>query len=229
MEALLVKILATALALSQVTVTPHAAKTEFSRERDQQQVAELLQAGCTHMIKAFEIENINLDDLIDTAMDDPRAFGGENKEFRGVNFADLQTAYRQFCKHQPVERPVMAARLPLYDVHWTPEAHVAHKDPLSPPSSEARQQLSCKSTDVESEGRRSRGGEAISECFRLDEHGRVLDTRHRLVPRERNREDRAKESEPASVFQSQPRAFWNSSPWQTAPRQAVPQWGSTFR
>jgi len=59
------------------------------------------------MIEAFEIENINLDDLIDTAMDDPRAFGSENKEFRGVNFADLQTAYRQFCKRQPVERPVI--------------------------------------------------------------------------------------------------------------------------
>jgi len=107
MEALLVKILATALAFSQVTVTPHAVKTEFSRDRGQQQVAEFLQAGCTHMIKAFEIENINLDDLIDTAMEDPRAFGGENKEFRGINFADLQTAYRQFCKHQPVEHAVI--------------------------------------------------------------------------------------------------------------------------
>ena len=107
MEALLVKILATALAFSQVTVTPHAVKTEFSRDRGQQQVAEFLQAGCTHMIKAFEIENINLDDLIDTAMEDPRAFGGENKEFRGINFANLQTAYRQFCKHQPVEHAVI--------------------------------------------------------------------------------------------------------------------------
>jgi penicillin-binding protein 1A len=105
MEALLVKVLATALAFSQVTVTPQAVKTKFSRDRDQQQVAELLQAGCTHMIKAFEIENINLDDLIDTAMDDPRAFGGENKDFRGINFADLQTAYRQFCRHQPVDHP----------------------------------------------------------------------------------------------------------------------------
>jgi penicillin-binding protein 1A len=103
MDALLVKILATALAFSQVTVTPHAVKTEFNSDRDQQQVTELLQAGCTHMIKAFEIENINLDDLIDTAMDDPRAFGGENKELRGINFADLRTAYRQFCKYQPVE------------------------------------------------------------------------------------------------------------------------------
>ena len=114
---------------------------------------------------------------------------------------------------------------PIIEAVW---AHVARKDPLSPPSSEARQQLSCKSSEIDSEGRRRRGGEAISECFRLDEHGRVLDTGHRLVSRERDREGRAKESEPASVFQSQRRAFWNISPGQTAPRQAVPQWGSTL-
>jgi penicillin-binding protein 1A len=107
MEMLLIKILATALAFSQVTMSPHAIKTEFSRDRDQQQVAQLLQAGCTHMIQAFQIENINLDDLIDTAMDDPQALGDENKELRGINFTDLQTAYRQFCKHQPVEHPVI--------------------------------------------------------------------------------------------------------------------------
>jgi penicillin-binding protein 1A len=103
MEAILVKILATALAFSQVTVTPHAIKTEFNRDRDQQQVEELLQAGCTHMINAFQIENINLDDLIATAMDDPRALGDENKEFGGINFADLQTVYRRFCKREPIE------------------------------------------------------------------------------------------------------------------------------
>src|SRR5215471_10519638 len=107
MEALLVKILATALAFSQVTGTPHAIKTEFSRDQDQQQVAKILQAGCTHMIEAFDIENINLDDLIDTAMEDPRALGSENKEFRGIDFDGLQTAYRQFCKHQPTEHPVI--------------------------------------------------------------------------------------------------------------------------
>jgi penicillin-binding protein 1A len=107
MEVLLIKILATALAFSQVTISPHTIKTEFSRDRDQQQVAELLQAGCTHMIRAFQIEDINLDDLIDTAMDDAQALGDETEELRGINFADLQTAYRQFCKNQPVEHPVI--------------------------------------------------------------------------------------------------------------------------
>jgi len=106
MEILLVKILATALAFSQVAITPPAVKTEFSRDRDQQQVAEFLQAGCAYMIHAFEIENINLDDLIDTAMEDPQAFGGETKEFRGINFADLHMAYQQFCKHETVDGAV---------------------------------------------------------------------------------------------------------------------------
>jgi penicillin-binding protein 1A len=107
METILVKIFATALALSQVTTTPAAIKTQFDRVRDQEQVAELLHAGCTHMRKAFDIEDINLEELIATAMDDPQAVTGENKAFRGINFADLQTAYRQFCKNEKVAVPVV--------------------------------------------------------------------------------------------------------------------------
>ena len=101
MESILVKIFATALALSQVTTAPDAVKAPFDRAQDQQLVAQLLRAGCTHMRKAFDIEDINLEDLIVTAMDDPQAVG-ENKAFHGINFADLQTAYRQFCKNEKV-------------------------------------------------------------------------------------------------------------------------------
>jgi len=101
METILVKIFATALALSQVTTTPDAVKTQFDRVRDQEQVAQLLHAGCTHMRKAFDIEDINLEDLIATALDDPQAVG-ENMAFRGINFADLQMAYREFCKNEKV-------------------------------------------------------------------------------------------------------------------------------
>ena len=107
METLLVKIFATALALSQVTTTPDAVKTQFDRTRDQEEVARLLGAGCTHMRKAFDIEDINLDELIATAMDDPQAMTSENKAFRGINFADLQTAYRQFCKNEKVPVPAV--------------------------------------------------------------------------------------------------------------------------
>ncbi len=106
METLLVKIFATALALSGVTTAPEAVKTRFDRTQDQQQVAQLLRAGCTHMRKAFDIEDINLEELIATALDDPQAMG-ESKAFRGINFADLQTAYRQFCKNEAVAAPAV--------------------------------------------------------------------------------------------------------------------------
>jgi penicillin-binding protein 1A len=107
METLLVKIFGTALALSQVTTAPDALKTEFDRARDQQQVARLLQAGCTHVRKAFDIEDINLDELIATALDDPAALSGEVQAFRDLNFADLHTAYRQFCRNENAPRPVV--------------------------------------------------------------------------------------------------------------------------
>ena len=107
MESILVKIFALALALSQVTTTPDAVKTQFDRTRDQEEVARLLGAGCTHMRKAFDIEDINLDELIATAMDDPQAMTSENKAFRGINFADLLTAYRQFCKNEKVAVPAV--------------------------------------------------------------------------------------------------------------------------
>jgi membrane carboxypeptidase/penicillin-binding protein len=104
METLLVKIFATALALSQVTSAPEAVKTQFDRTRDQPEVAQLLRTGCSHMRKTFDIEDINLDALISTALEDPQAIG-ENKAFRGINFADLHSAYRQFCKNENVTPP----------------------------------------------------------------------------------------------------------------------------
>jgi penicillin-binding protein 1A len=107
METILVKIFATALALSQVTTAPDAVKTEFDRARDQPEVAKLLQAGCVHMRKAFDIEDVNLDELIATALDDPEALTGEIKAFRGLNFADMHVAYRQFCENEKVPKPAV--------------------------------------------------------------------------------------------------------------------------
>jgi 1A family penicillin-binding protein len=107
METLLIKIFATALTLSQVALAPDAVKTQFDRSADQPEVARLLSAGCAHMRKAFDIENIDLDGLITTAMDDPQVVTGEVKAFRGINFADLLTAYRQFCKNEKVEKPAV--------------------------------------------------------------------------------------------------------------------------
>jgi hypothetical protein len=41
-----------------VATTPDAVKTQFDRVGDQEQVAQLLHADCTHMRKAFDIEDI---------------------------------------------------------------------------------------------------------------------------------------------------------------------------
>jgi penicillin-binding protein 1A len=107
MDAILVKIFATALALSQVTTQPHSIKTQFDPVKDQDEVVQILRNGCAHMRQAFDIESINLDDLIATALDDPKAVGADIKAFHGLNFADLNTAYHQFCKNEPIANPVV--------------------------------------------------------------------------------------------------------------------------
>src|SRR5579872_2750552 len=99
MDTLLVKILATALTLSQVTTTPDRLKTEFDRNADQAEVTSILRDGCTHIRKVFEIEDLNLDDLISTAMQDPDVTSG-SAAFHGVKFSDLYSAYREFCTNE---------------------------------------------------------------------------------------------------------------------------------
>ena len=108
METILVKIFATALALSQVMTQPQAVKTQFDPAKDQDEVVQILRAGCAHMRQAFDIESINLDELIATALDDPKALGAgaDIKAFHGINFSDLNTAYRRFCKNEDVPSPV---------------------------------------------------------------------------------------------------------------------------
>jgi len=67
MDMILVKIFATALALSEVTTAPQAVKTHFDPVQDRAEVVQILRDGCAHMRQAFDIESINLDDLIATA------------------------------------------------------------------------------------------------------------------------------------------------------------------
>lgn len=102
MDVILVKLLAAFLALSQVAVRPDAIVTRFDRDRDQAQVVQILREGCAHMRKAFDIESIDIDGLLETALDDPKAFTGDIKAFRGLNFSDLPPLYRQFCKNEDV-------------------------------------------------------------------------------------------------------------------------------
>ena len=105
MNPILIKLFATALTLAQVTVSPENVRTEFDPVRDRAVVVQLLKDGCGHMRKAFDIEDLNLDELIDTAMKDPQAMtgGAEIKAFKGLNFSNLFAAYRQFCKGEQVE------------------------------------------------------------------------------------------------------------------------------
>ena len=110
MDLILVKIFATALTLSQVTTQPQAIKTQFDPAKDQDEVVQILRNGCAHMKQAFDIESINLDDLISTALDDPKAVGADIKAFHGLNFSDLNTAYHQFCKNEPITNPVVDMR-----------------------------------------------------------------------------------------------------------------------
>lgn len=103
MSAILVKIFATALTLSQVLVDPDSVKTSFDPVQDRETVSTILQQGCAHMRRAFDIEDINLDELIATAMDDPQAVTGDLKILQGLSFNDLHASYRQFCKNEKVE------------------------------------------------------------------------------------------------------------------------------
>jgi membrane carboxypeptidase/penicillin-binding protein len=106
MEAILIKVFATALALSQVTTRPDAIKTHFDPATDKAEVVQLLGDGCAYLRKAFDIENLDLDDLIETAMTDKAAVAGDVAGFRGLKFGDLHLAYRQFCKNEKISSPV---------------------------------------------------------------------------------------------------------------------------
>ena len=106
MSSILIKIFATALTLGQVTVQPEGVKTAFDPVQDRARVEQILKDGCTHMRRAFDIEDINLDELIATAMEDPQAVAGDVKVLQGISFADLHQSYRVYCKGEAVQAPV---------------------------------------------------------------------------------------------------------------------------
>jgi membrane carboxypeptidase/penicillin-binding protein len=82
----------------------------------------------------------------------------------------------------PIFEPVMQAV-------W---AHVVPRAALAPPSSDAKRHLSCQSA-----------GAGITECFRIDQRGRIIDTQYKLVSREtsyaRHRRDDDDDERPARV------------------------------
>jgi hypothetical protein len=74
---LLAKVFATALVFGQVATNPHDLKTSFGAIHDRSRVEHLLRAGCEHIRKAFDVESLNLDDLIETAMEDVDALSAD--------------------------------------------------------------------------------------------------------------------------------------------------------
>jgi membrane carboxypeptidase/penicillin-binding protein len=101
---------------------------------------------------------------------------------------------------------------PVIQAVW---AHVAPKAGLAPPSPDAKRQLACKSTDLESGKPHERGRNATTECFRLSAGGEILDTQYRLVFRESN--DRDRERRRAHKKPQRSNEYW--FPWQGAPQQ----------
>src|SRR5262249_46110923 len=82
------------------------AKTQFDATADRDVVVQLLRAECAHMRQVFEIEDLQLDDLVATALADPQAVAGENiKAFRGINVGDLHALYREFCQNETLATP----------------------------------------------------------------------------------------------------------------------------
>jgi membrane carboxypeptidase/penicillin-binding protein len=119
MNAILIKLFATALTLSQVTTRPDAVRTQFDPFTDGPEVVRLLRDGCAHMRKSFDIEDINLDDLISTAMEDPTSVAGPGapKILHGLDLNELNTSYKQFCKGEnPADSPFNAREvIEFYD------------------------------------------------------------------------------------------------------------------
>jgi membrane carboxypeptidase/penicillin-binding protein len=119
MNTILIKLFATALTLSQVTTRPDSVRTQFDPATDGPEVVRILRGGCAHMRKSFDIEDINLDDLIATAMEDPTSVAGASAPtlLHGLDINELNTSYKQFCKGEdPANSPFDAkAVIEFYD------------------------------------------------------------------------------------------------------------------
>ena len=100
MDAILVKLLAAFLTLSLVTTRPDAIQTTFDPVKDQAEVTRIMRDGCAHMKKAFDVESLDIDGLIKTAMDDPEALNSDVKVLHGLKFDTLLSVYRRFCQHE---------------------------------------------------------------------------------------------------------------------------------
>ncbi len=116
MNALVVKVLAVGLTLSQLfTQSPEKFKESFDPIADQAEVAKLLSAGCVYVNKQFEIENINFEaifamlngqggvksDILGEKQPTEKSY--VDKLIDDLDPTTMYAAYRQFCKDETVE------------------------------------------------------------------------------------------------------------------------------
>jgi membrane carboxypeptidase/penicillin-binding protein len=107
---------------------------------------------------------------------------------------------------------------PIVEAAWT---NVAQRRALAPPSPQAKQQLACSGTSEEPRDRRRRSkasAGAITECFRVDRRGQIIDTKYRLVSQgsATAREETPRGDRPAYAFDTQgrwPFAWPNTQQW----------------
>jgi penicillin-binding protein 1A len=80
---------------------------------------------------------------------------------------------------------------PVVQAVW---AHVAPKAALAQPSPEARRQLSCKSVDRDPDEVQRSG----TECLRINDKGKIIDTKYRLISRAYAKADKGDREERAA-------------------------------
>jgi len=131
MNALIVKVLAVGLTLSQLfTQPPEQFKAQFDPVADQAQVQTLLSAGCHFMIKEFQAEDMDFDFLFSMMIGNAEAEKEKaqrlqseakanaavatpgvpaektftDKLMEQVDIPGLHAAYKQFCKNEKLEK-----------------------------------------------------------------------------------------------------------------------------
>jgi hypothetical protein len=109
-------------------------------------------------------------------------------------------------------------------------ANVAPRTALAPPSPEAKRQLACKSVNPESDEIVKGSRKAITECFRVDAKGKVVDTEYRLVSQEGrqvkpDREDRTAQRKVSTPQNAPFSNAWSQDPWRVQQQWGGWQWG----
>ena len=106
---------------------------------------------------------------------------GTEPEDEGMHEAQLAAA-KAFLAGRWIEADyIEALGHPAESIVEAAWRHGMSKTVLAPPSAQAKTVLSCNSPDPESGKSRRRGSD---ECLRLDQKGRAMDARYRLISRD---------------------------------------------